>query len=140
MAASKREELARLLLDQIADKWTIRVLLSMCPSDQAVRFNELKRRVAGVSQKTLTQCLRRLERNGLVQRRVIAAAPLGVEYQLSALGRTLEAPFNALYEWAETLGPRVVAAQAAFDRSAKPPADGAVATARMPRGRVRRSA
>jgi DNA-binding HxlR family transcriptional regulator len=117
-----KEELGRLLLDQLADKWTIRILLSMCPYEQPVRFNELKRRVEGVSQKTLTQCLRRLERNGLVSRRVIAAAPLGVEYGFSKLGETLAEPFMALYTWAEKFVPRVMEAQAAYDRRLAPPA------------------
>lgn len=115
-AADRREELTRLLLDQLADKWTLRILFSLCPWDEPVRFNELKRRVRGVSQKTLTQCLRRLERNGLVSRTIVAAAPLGVEYQFTRLGQTLTGPFMALHGWAEKFGPRVAAAQAAFDR------------------------
>ena len=72
-------ELSRLLLDQLADKWTILVLEVFCDGPEPVRFNEIKRRVQGISQKTLTQCLRRLERNGILKRTVIAAAPLGVE-------------------------------------------------------------
>jgi HxlR-like helix-turn-helix protein len=52
----------RLLLDQIADRWSILVLGSICAAGGALRFNELRRQVSGVAQKTLTQCLRRLER------------------------------------------------------------------------------
>ena len=57
----------RLLLDQIADRWSILVLGSICAAGGALRFNELRRQVSGVAQKTLTQCLRRLERNGIVE-------------------------------------------------------------------------
>jgi DNA-binding HxlR family transcriptional regulator len=79
------------------------------------RFNEIKRRVEGVSQKALTQCLRRLERNGVVHRTVLPAAPLGVEYAVTPLGRTLEGPFEALHAWTTAHLPAVLEAQARFD-------------------------
>ena len=68
----------RLLLDQIADRWSILVLGAICASGGILRFNALRRQVSGVSQKTLTQCVRRLERNGIVERRIIDGAPPGV--------------------------------------------------------------
>jgi DNA-binding HxlR family transcriptional regulator len=105
----------RLLLDQLADKWTILVLASVC--DGPTRFNEIKRRVAGVSQKTLTQCLRKLERNGLLKRTVLPSTPLGVEYAVTPLGRTLSKPFDALCEWTATYMPEIKEAQRKFDRS-----------------------
>jgi DNA-binding HxlR family transcriptional regulator len=108
-------ELNRLLLDQLADKWTILVLHVFCDSPEPVRFNEIKRRVQGVSQKTLTQCLRRLERNGILERRIIQAAPLGVEYSITPLGWTMEEPFRALQRWAEKHLPEMLQAQARFD-------------------------
>ncbi|TWB42769.1 HxlR family transcriptional regulator, partial [Rhizobium sp. ERR 922] len=46
-----------------------------------------------------TQCLRRLERNGLISRRVIMGSPIGVEYAITPLGRSLLGPFQALHEW-----------------------------------------
>ncbi len=108
-------ELSRLLLDQLADKWTILVLEVFCDGPEPVRFNEIKRRVQGISQKTLTQCLRRLERNGILKRTVIAAAPLGVEYSVTPLGWTIAEPFGALQGWAEKHLPDVLQAQARFD-------------------------
>lgn len=87
-------ELNRLLLDQLADKWTILILQVFCGGPEPVRFNEIKRRVQGVSQKTLTRCLRRLERNGILERRVVEAAPLGVEYSITPLGWTIAEPFG----------------------------------------------
>ncbi len=110
-------ELNRLLLDQLADKWSLLVLQAFCDGPGALRFNEIKRRVPGVSQKTLTQCLRRLERNGILRRRVVAAAPLGVEYSITPLGDTLAEPFAAMRRWAEAHLPEVQEAQARFDES-----------------------
>src|SRR5437899_136746 len=59
----------------------------------------LKRRLEGVTQKALTQSLRRLERNGLVSRRVIPVSPIAVEYDITPLGRTLPQPLRALHDW-----------------------------------------
>lgn len=67
----------RLILDQIADKWSIMILVFLCEK-QAQRFSAIKRRLGGITQKSLTQALRRLERNGLLTRRVIAASPIAV--------------------------------------------------------------
>jgi DNA-binding HxlR family transcriptional regulator len=88
---------SRLLFDQIADKWSMMILKVLDHGPQ--RFNTIKRRCEGVTQKALTQCLRRLERNGLVERRVLALSPVAVEYEITQLGRTLQAPFKALYAW-----------------------------------------
>jgi DNA-binding HxlR family transcriptional regulator len=115
MKSSRTEEgiARRILLDQLADKWSILILGELC--DGPVRFNEIKRCVSGLSQKTLTQCLRRLERNGLVARRVLTLGPLGVEYALTPLGRSLTAPFEALFTWAEDHMSEMLNAQANFD-------------------------
>ena len=88
---------SRLLFDQIGDKWSMMVLTVL--DSGPVRFNAIKRRLEGVTQKALTQCLRRLERNGLVQRRVIPVSPVAVEYSITPLGRSLQVPFKALYDW-----------------------------------------
>jgi len=104
---------SRLLLDQIADKWSVLILASLC--DGPLRFNAIKRRIEGVTQKALTQCLRRLERNGIVERRVIAASPISVEYEITALGRSLERPFRALYVWTLEHLPEVERARARYD-------------------------
>jgi DNA-binding HxlR family transcriptional regulator len=88
---------SRLLFDQIADKWSMMVLTVLDPG--AMRFNAVKRQLEGVTQKALTQCLRRLERNGLVSRRVIPISPVAVEYEITPLGRSLQQPFKALYAW-----------------------------------------
>ncbi len=79
------------------------------------RFNELKRQLQGISQKSLSMTLRRLERNGLVTRKVLMGTPVGVEYTLSPLGATLLEPMRALYRWTYEKMDEVEAARAAFD-------------------------
>ena len=117
--ANKGRDFDRLLLDQIADRWTILVMRALCAGDGRLRFNALRREIDGVSQKTLTQCLRRLQRNGLVERHLVDGAPPGVEYAITTLGYTLEKPFEALKVWTTEHATAVRSAQAAFDASAR---------------------
>lgn len=106
----------RLLFDQIADKWSMMILTVL--DDGPMRFNEIKRSLEGVSQKSLTQTLRRLERNGLIRREVLATSPVAVRYELAELGQTLLPPFRALYRWTKTNFSAVEAARASFDAQA----------------------
>jgi DNA-binding HxlR family transcriptional regulator len=103
-----------MVLDQLADKWAVRIFCAYYPDIAPIRFNELKRRVGGISQKILSQQLRKLERSGLLERSVLPGRLLGVEYAITPLGRTLREPISALYEWAEAHAGDVRAAQAAF--------------------------
>lgn len=103
----------RVLFDQIADKWSMMVLSVL--ADEPQRFNAIKRQLEGVTQKALTQSLRRLERNGLVARRVIPVGPVAVEYGITPLGYTLLPPFRALYQWMQTHLPEVECARADYD-------------------------
>jgi DNA-binding HxlR family transcriptional regulator len=107
--------LDRALLDQIAGRWHLLILGALCDYEGKARFNALKRAVPGISQKTLTQCLRQLERSGLVARRVLTDSPLGVEYSFTALGDTLEAPITALYNWTRQHSAAVRTAQEAYE-------------------------
>ncbi|WP_298954667.1 helix-turn-helix domain-containing protein [uncultured Methylobacterium sp.] len=103
----------RRLLDRIADKWSTLILLTL--HDAPMRFNGLKRRIEGVSQKMLSQTLRSLERDGLVSRKVVATVPVSVTYAITPLGASLVASLRAMIDWAETRMPEVAAAQAAYD-------------------------
>ncbi|BCL30123.1 winged helix-turn-helix transcriptional regulator [Streptomyces aurantiacus] len=87
---------SRPILDQIADKWSV---MAMAVLEEPHRFNEIKRRLEGVTQRVLTQTLRRLERNGMVERKVLPTSPVGVQYSLTPLGRSLQEPFGHLYNW-----------------------------------------
>ena len=90
---------AQQALDLVADKWTLLVLLALLGG--AKRHGALRRKI-GVTQKMLTQTLRRLEHDGLVRRAESPARPLKVEYSLTPLGMTLREPILALSAWAET--------------------------------------
>ena len=103
----------RLLIDQVTDKWSVLILTAL--DERALRFNGLKRRLTGVTQKALTASLRRLERNGLVARRVVSLSPVAVEYRITPLGRTLLTPFMALYRWTIDNLPAVEQARERFD-------------------------
>jgi len=91
---------SRKVLDRIADKWTALIIRVL--SDGTKRHNELKRLIPGVSQKMLTQTLRSLESDGIVNRKVYPVVPPMVEYSLTPLGRSLIEPLEAICRWAET--------------------------------------
>jgi len=103
----------RPVLEQIANKWSVLILTVLC--SQPSRFNAIKRRLDPITHKALTEALRRLERNGLVHRRVIPSSQVAVEYSITPLGRTLQGPFAALVTWAAAHGGNIEQAQQAFD-------------------------
>ena len=105
---------SRMVLDQIADKWSVLILAALCHGP--LRFNAIRRELAGVTQTALTQALKRLERNGIVARRVVALRPVAVEYAITPLGRTLEPLFRALDTWTHEHLAEVEAERQAFDQ------------------------
>jgi len=111
---------ARQLLDRISDKWVTLVLTALADGPQ--RYSDLSRRIAGVSQKMLTQTLRTLERDGLVTRTVTAAVPVRVDYALTDLGHSLLDPIKHLKAWAEDHVPEVREAQEDYDQAQEVPA------------------
>lgn len=98
---------SREVLARIGDKWTALVIRAL--DGRTLRYNELLRGVAGISQKMLTQTLRALEEDGLVTRKVYPVIPPMVEYSLTPLGRTLVSIVNAICQWAEHHLPRIEA-------------------------------
>lgn len=103
----------RQVLDRIGDKWTVLVIGILEEGTQ--RFSELQRRIGGISQKMLTQTLRNLERDGLVNRTLYPEVPPRVEYELTPLGETLCTPIAVIRYWAEENIAEVAAAQASYD-------------------------
>jgi DNA-binding HxlR family transcriptional regulator len=103
----------RIVLDRIADKWTVLVVGAL--EQKTKRFGQLRREVGGVSQKMLTQTLRGLERDGIVSRRVYASVPPRVEYSLTGLGRTLVHILEAIRAWSETNIEKVLKARDRYD-------------------------
>jgi DNA-binding HxlR family transcriptional regulator len=106
---------ARSFFDQVANKWSVMILTLL--NEKPTRFNELRRRLQGVTHKALTQALRRLERNGLIVRKVLARSPVAVEYSITELGRTLQVPLGAAYDWAINHLHEIKQAQLAYDSS-----------------------
>jgi len=103
----------RQILDRIADKWT--VLLLVLIREKPMRFNALRHRIAGLSQKVLSQTLKSLERDGLVTRHAYATVPVTVEYAITPLGASLADTLAPLARWAEDHMGEIVAARAGFD-------------------------
>ncbi|AIV08349.1 helix-turn-helix transcriptional regulator [Vibrio harveyi] len=89
----------RNVVAQIGDKWSLLILFALV--DGSERFNALKSRIEGISQRMLTQTLRDLEREGYVNRTVHPEVPVRVEYELTKLGRELVKPLYELVCWAD---------------------------------------
>jgi DNA-binding HxlR family transcriptional regulator len=83
-----------------------------------MRYSELSRLLAGVSQKMLTQTLRSLERDGLITRTVTPTVPVTVSYELTGLGLSLHQMMRGLKAWAETNMDDVLASRATYDERA----------------------
>ncbi|UTV30618.1 winged helix-turn-helix transcriptional regulator [Photobacterium atrarenae] len=98
---------------QIGDKWSILILFSLV--DGPDRFNSLKSRIEGISQRMLTQTLRDLERDGFVNRTVYPEVPVKVEYKLTELGKGLTKSVWGLVSWADTHHDDIRAARQHYD-------------------------
>jgi len=118
---------SRKLLDRISDKWVALILAALgsdgshqlganCAGEpRSMRYSELSRLLAGVSQKMLTQTLRSLERDGLVTRTVTPTVPVTVSYELTNLGLSLHQMMRGLKTWAEMHMDDVFANRATYD-------------------------
>ncbi|WP_312681741.1 winged helix-turn-helix transcriptional regulator [Stenotrophomonas chelatiphaga] len=102
------------VLARVGEKWSILIIMMLSGGPR--RFTELKRSINGISQRMLTLCLRGLERDGLINRNVIAVMPPHVEYSLTQLGVSLTKPVIALGSWASDHIADIDAARAAFDQ------------------------
>lgn len=109
------------ILQRIGDKWSVLVVMTL--RDGARRFSELRRALPGISQRMLTLTLRTLERDGMVHRTVTPSVPPRVDYELTALGRSLQEPVYALGSWAIENLPAIERARADFDARAATPVE-----------------
>ena len=107
---------SRQLLDRISDKWVTLILAALAGGP--LRYSDLGRVIAGISQKMLTQTLRALERDGLVARSVTLQVPVRVDYELTALGAGLQVALSAVKVWAEVHMAEIEAARSAYDAAA----------------------
>lgn len=117
---------SRQLLDRISNKWVALIMAALgsdgpqpngeCAGEpRAMRYSELSRRLAGVSQKMLTQTLRSLERDGLVTRTVTPTVPVTVHYELTDLGLSLHQVIRGIKVWAQAHMDEVHAHREQFD-------------------------
>ncbi|WP_461041189.1 winged helix-turn-helix transcriptional regulator [Spirosoma harenae] len=104
----------RNILDRFSDKWSMLSIFHLGDAG-TLRFNELKKRINGVSQRMLTVTLRNLERDGLISRRVYPEIPPRVEYELTALGHSLLLKVIELGEWASDHSEQIMKARAGYD-------------------------
>jgi len=102
------------VIGQVADKWTMLILEALADHGE-LRFTQVGRQVPGISQKMLTQTLRQMERDGLVERIVHAVIPPRVDYRLTDLGYSLGEAFCGVWTWAEKNLARIEAARARFE-------------------------
>lgn len=103
----------RVVLNRIADKWTVLIVGSLTQDTR--RFNELRREIDGISQKMLTQTLKGMERDGLVNRKVYATVPPKVEYSLTDLGYSLTDLLEKIRSWSEMNIEKVLQSQNEYD-------------------------
>ncbi|NIX78132.1 winged helix-turn-helix transcriptional regulator [Microvirga terricola] len=103
------------ILSRVGDKWSVQVVAQL--GDGPKRFNELRRLVAGISQRMLTLTVRSLERDGLVTRTVYPTIPPRVDYQLTGLGCSLLKTVRELGAWAITNRDQILEARHRFDEA-----------------------
>ena len=103
----------RVVLDRIGDKWSFLIILKL--AQRAYRFGELRKEIDDISQRMLTETLRSLQRDGLVDRTVYSTMPLSVGYSLTEIGVSILEPMRELVRWADSKLPAIEQARAEFD-------------------------
>ncbi|MER6783637.1 helix-turn-helix domain-containing protein [Streptomyces sp. NPDC000658] len=109
----RADSLAREIFSDVANKWALLIIEAL--GERTLRFSGLRDEVEGISHKMLTQNLRMLERNGLVERTVYPTVPPKVEYALTEAGRGLRATVDAMCDWTHRYLDRIEASRRGFD-------------------------
>src|SRR4051794_7371684 len=109
----RADSLAREIFSDVANKWAFLIIEAL--GERTLRFSELRNEVEGVSHKMLTQNLRMLERNGLVEREVYPTVPPRVEYTLTEPGQGLRATVDSMCGWTQRYIEDIEAARFRFD-------------------------
>ncbi len=110
---SRADSLAREIFSDVANKWAFLIIETL--GEHTLRFSELRNEVEGISHKMLTQNLRMLERNGLVERTVHPTVPPRVEYTLTEPGQALRATVDGMCGWTHQYFGQIQAARRRFD-------------------------
>jgi DNA-binding HxlR family transcriptional regulator len=109
----RADSLAREIFSDVANKWALLIIEAL--AERTLRFSELRDEVEGISHKMLTQNLRMLERNGLVERNVHPTVPPRVEYTLTEPGQGLRATVDGMCDWTHRYFGHIEAARHRFD-------------------------
>jgi DNA-binding HxlR family transcriptional regulator len=120
-AASVPDDCAALheMLTRLGDRWSLSVLCRL--GSRRLRFKELHRAVAGISERMLSVTLRNLERDGLMMRTTYPAVPARVEYEVSPLGRSLTSALGSLAQWLDANQVLIEEARRRYDGRTKRP-------------------
>jgi DNA-binding HxlR family transcriptional regulator len=110
---SRADSLAREIFSDVANKWALLIIETL--AERTLRFSELRDGIEGISHKMLTQNLRMLERNGLVERDVHPTVPPRVEYTLTEPGRALRATVDLMCGWTQKYLGHIEASRRRFD-------------------------
>jgi DNA-binding HxlR family transcriptional regulator len=109
----RADSLAREIFSDVANKWALLIIESL--GDTTLRFSELRKEIEGISHKMLTQNLRMLERNGLVERTVYPTVPPRVEYTLTEPGHGLRETVGRMCDWTQKYLGHIEASRSSFD-------------------------
>jgi len=110
---ARADSLAREIFSDVASKWSLLIVEFL--GQRTMRFNELRREIGNISHKVLTQNLRTLERNGLVERTVHPTVPPSVEYSLTEAGVALREVVDGMCGWTQTFLKHIEASRTRFD-------------------------
>jgi len=110
---SRADSLAREIFSDIANKWALLIVETI--AGETLRFTELRNRIDGISHKMLTQNLRIMERNGLVERTVHSVVPPRVDYRLTESGQALRATVDSMCAWTQRFLADIEEARRRFD-------------------------
>ncbi|MCF6525955.1 helix-turn-helix domain-containing protein [Streptomyces sp. JJ36] len=110
---TRADSLAREIFSDVANKWALLIIEFL--GDRTLRFSELRNEIGGISHKMLTQNLRMLERNGLVERTVHPTVPPRVEYTLTEPGRALRETIDGMCGWTRRYLGHIEASRRRFD-------------------------
>jgi DNA-binding HxlR family transcriptional regulator len=104
------------LISRLGDKWSILVLVALQEATKgSLRFSEISKRIAGISERMLTTTLRRLERDGMVTRHVFPTVPPRVDYALTRRGKEMLVSVNALIGWLHNELPEIEVSRQEYD-------------------------
>ncbi|MFF3641520.1 winged helix-turn-helix transcriptional regulator [Streptomyces sp. NPDC002564] len=110
---TRADSLAREIFSDVANKWAFLIIEAL--GEGTLRFSEVRGAVEGISHKMLTQNLRMLERNGLVERTVHPTVPPRVDYTLTAPGRGLRETVDGMCAWTKRHLGHIEASRHRFD-------------------------